>query len=235
MKRSIWIGFEPSQLDAMIVARHSIRKHLSQDIEIHSIILNDMIDKELYYRAYHITAGQIHDHISNAPCSTEFAISRFLTPILAGTGLALFMDCDMLVRADINEIFDNADLTKAISCVKHKHDKLAPTKMDNKDQVPYDRKNWSSVMLFNCDHPANKALTTELVNSLPGRDLHRFCWLKDEDIGEIPHEWNYLVGYDQPNGSVKIAHFTLGTPAMCIYRNNPLADEWREMLMDWVR
>jgi lipopolysaccharide biosynthesis glycosyltransferase len=235
-KRSIYIGYEPTQLDALIVARHSLRKHLkSIDIEVRSIVLNDLIDQDLYYRAFHVTCGQMYDHISNAPCSTEFAISRFLTVQLAQTGLALFMDCDMLIRADIHELFDLIDESKAVSCVWHQHDKLEPTKMVNKLQVPYERKNWSSVMLFNCDHPANRKLTTELVNRVPGRDLHRFCWLDDEDIGQIPREWNHLVGYDPQSNDVKIAHFTLGLPSIKEYSGNPLAHEWKATLLDWIR
>jgi hypothetical protein len=82
--------------------------------------------------------------------------------------------------------------------VKHDHQPTEHWKMDGQFQTRYHRKNWSSVCLFNCDHPANKALTVDLVNSAPGRDLHAFSWLADDLIGELPPEWNWLVGHSAP-------------------------------------
>jgi len=102
--------------------------------------------------------------------------------------------------------------------------------MDGMVQTSYSRKNWSSVMLFNCSHPSNKNLTVDLVNTVPGRDLHRFCWLKDNEIGELPLEWNYLVGYSKLNGSKPaLVHFTHGLPDLAGYEDQEYADEWRAM------
>jgi len=98
-------------------------------------------------------------------------------------------------------------------------------KMDGQAQTKYARKNWSSMMLFNCDHPANKALTHELVNSVPGRDLHRFCWLTDDLIGALPPRCNVPIG-EEVNVDPAIAHFTLGTPDLPGYAHAPYADEW---------
>ena len=102
--------------------------------------------------------------------------------------------------------------------------------LDGQAQTQYERKNWSSVMVFNVDHPANAQLTPAMVNALPGRDLHRFCWLEDDQIGELAPEWNFLVGHTDPSVEPKIVHFTEGGPWMSGYENVAYADEWRRQL-----
>lgn len=235
---SIWIGYEPRETDAFIVARSSLLRHISiAPPPIRGVILSDLEKAGLYRRKWHSTAGRMVDHISDAPMSTQFAITRFLTPYLCGyKGWALFMDCDMLVRADIAELFALAETDKAVMCVKHVHEPPEQLKMDAQEQTRYARKNWSSVMLFNCGHPSNQKLSLDLVNRVPGRDLHRFCWLEDREIGELPAEWNYLVGHTVLDQDVepKIVHFTNGTPAM-LGSGIPYADEWHEELLKWVR
>lgn len=241
--RSIWIGYEPRELDAFVVAEHSINRHLTANIPIRGLVLTNLTKRGLYKRPWHRTAGRMVDHISDAPMSTEFAISRFLTPKLALTGWALFMDCDMLVRADLAELFSLADPSKAVMCVKHVHEPREKIKMDDQEQLQYARKNWSSVMLFNCNHPSNQKLTLDLINRVPGRDLHRFCWLDDAEIGELPPEWNYLVGYSHLDVEPKIVHFTNGIPSMAGQQLNSdrpfnsgieYADEWNETLLGWL-
>jgi hypothetical protein len=106
--------------------------------------------------------------------------------------------------------------------------------MDGQAQTRYARKNWSSVILWNVDHPANKALTIELVNSVPGRDLHRFCWLEDDLIGELHPKWNWLVGHSDPEIDPAIVHFTDGIPTMQGYEDSEYADEWRAELERWA-
>ena len=115
-------------------------------------------------------------------------------------------------------------------CVKHDHRPSFNVKMDGQEQTSYPRKNWSSVMAFNVDHPANDALTADLVNALPGRDLHRFCWLADDEIGALPPEWNHLVGHSDDVRDPKIVHFTDGGPWFEAFRNVPYADEWFAVL-----
>lgn len=98
--------------------------------------------------------------------------------------------------------------------------------MDGQSQTAYPRKNWSSLMLVNCDHPANEALTLDTINELPGRDLHAFCWLTDDLIGELPAEWNHLVGVQPDNQDAKVLHYTLGIPSMPGYARCPRANDW---------
>jgi hypothetical protein len=158
--------------------------------------------------------GQLYDLISNAPCSTDFAISRFLVPILHQSGWALFADSDVVFLRDVRELFDLADPAKAVMVVQHENGHEPGSKMDGQAQVLYARKNWSSVMLFNCDHPANERLTLHEVNARPGRWLHRFGWLADSEIGALPAEWNWLVGVQPRPRAPAIAHYTLGTPEL---------------------
>jgi hypothetical protein len=244
---STWIGFDPREASAYAVARSSIR-FWDRQAEIHGVILADLQAKGLYYRPTDRRLGRLYDRLSatkdyNGEMSTEFAVSRFLVPALARKtwkdqnfgGWAIFMDCDVMVRANINHIKAHLDDSKAICCVKHAYEPATAAKMDNQVQTKYSRKNWSSVMAFNLDHEANNTLTVEMVNTLPGRDLHRFCWLDDDEIGKLPPEWNYLVGHTQGVSDPKIVHFTEGGPWFEAFRDVPFADEWRLELERWAR
>ncbi len=235
--RSIWIGFDAREAAAFAVARHSIERHLppDSDIEINGLVLDDMKRAGLFTRPQEKRDGVIWDLISGAPCATEFSISRFLVPRLAGDdGWALFMDCDMMLRTDITALFDACDASKAVMVVKHDHQPAAVTKMDGQVQMRYGRKNWSSVAAFNLAHPANRRLTVEMVNTVPGRDLHAFSWLQDGEIGELGVEWNWLVGHSDPDVEPKNVHFTDGIPLMRGYEDVAFAREWHEVLADWA-
>jgi len=154
---------------------------------------------------------------------------------LARTGWAMFMDCDILVRSNVLRLFENLDESKALYCVKHDYRPLLGDKMDGQAQQMYARKNWSSVMVFNCDHPSNKKLTVELINRVPGRDLHRFCWLEDDEIGELEPRWNWLVGEQENPGDPAIVHYTLGYPGLgAQFHDLPYAGEWFAFLHRWA-
>lgn len=199
------------------------------------LVLSDLERMGIYTRPWEIREnGQLWDVLSDAPMSTEFACSRFLTPILAKTGLALFMDCDILARGNVARLFDRAEKKYAVMVVKHHHDPDYQVKMDGQQQTKYLRKNWSSVMLFNVDHPANRKLTHEMVNTLPGRELHRFCWLEDDEIGELGPEWNYLVGHTSTEVEPQLVHFTDGVPFMAGYQHVEFAEEYRRELELWA-
>lgn len=235
-KRTVFIGWDTREGNAFVVARRSLRRHISSStVWMNWISLAALQHGRLYTRPIEHREGPngntiMWDVISDAPMATEHACARFLTPHLAETGWALFTDGDVLFRADINELFDQLDPSKALYCVHHKVQQAAGVKMDGQVQTQYSRKNWSSVMVFNVDHPANAALTVEMINTVPGRDLHRYCWLDDKDIGELDVEWNYLVGESSECLNPKICHFTLGIPDMPGYENVPFAEEWRAEL-----
>lgn len=232
MKRSIYIGYDPREADAYAVARGSLLRHLSEPISVHGLVLAQLQADGLYTRPVERIAGRLFDVKSrrddySGAMSTEFAISRFFVPHLAQTGWALFMDCDMLVRKDAAKLFALADHSKAVMCVQHDYTPSRREKMRGEIQTPYSRKNWSSLMLFNCDHPANAGLTLDLMNNATGKDLHGFCWLEDHHIGALPQTWNFLVGESERDADPAVVHFTNGVPSMTGYENVAFSDEWR--------
>jgi lipopolysaccharide biosynthesis glycosyltransferase len=229
LKRTVFIGYDEREADACHVAMSSLRRRSAGGFTVHLISMR-AVAKE-YRRPTELRDGRLWDVISQAPMSTSHAIARFFVPKLAQTGWAIFMDGDVLVRADVNDLFDSLDPGKALYCVHHDHRPASDRKMDGQIQTAYARKNWSSVVAFNCDHPANRALTLQLLNTAPGRDLHRFCWLDDSDIGSLDPAWNWLVGHSDPAIDPKIVHFTDGVPDMPGYERCAFADEWRAELM----
>lgn len=162
--------------------------------------------------------------------STEFSFSRFLTPFLCNyEGWALFFDNDMLMLDDIAKLWALRDERYAVQVVKHQHQPKEETKFLGEAQTKYEKKNWSSVMLFNCTKC--RALTPEYVSTASGLDLHQFKWLaSDDEIGELPHRWNHLVDYDPelPVNEISNLHYTLGGPYYSSYRRCGYADLWLE-------
>ena len=228
-EKQIWIGFDPrpAEVEAFAVARQTIKRRLSEPIVIHGLNLTALKAAGLYWRPTERRNEQLWDVISDAPMSTAFAISRFLVPYLAGRGQALFVDCDVMARADLVELFALADPDKACMCVKHDYTPKTERKMEGQTQLPYARKNWSSVVLWNCDHPKTKFLTPDVINAVRGLSLHQFTWLHDDDIGGLDPCWNHLVGDSRPNPDAKLVHFTNGSPNMAGHENCEFADEWR--------
>lgn len=312
----VYIGYDGRESAAYEVAESSLRKRASEHVAVTPLCADQLAACGLLRRPQD-RRGLIYDIPSNAPCATDFAISRFLVPHLAQIGWALFVDCDVVFLADVAELFAMADPSKAVMVVKHgtiqdgyavRFDErcelvsetdrktefyvhpvqkthllphsdwdylescllsagghslsrlgwsidcsnwrslvvrskegsdlflvspvardcvdeisaqkyiskliraMSKEKMDGQAQLAYSRKNWSSVMLFNCDHPANRRLSLQDVNERPGRDLHGFYWLHDSEIGELPGEWNWLVNVQPKPERPKIAHFTEGGP-----------------------
>jgi lipopolysaccharide biosynthesis glycosyltransferase len=150
--------------------------------------------------------------------SNQFIYSRFLVPhLMEYKGWAIFMDGDMLLRDDIEKLWALRDESKAVMIVKHDYKTKMTEKYLGSKNEDYPRKNWSSVILWNCEHAANKVVTTEFIENATGAQLHRFTWLTDDLIGELPAEWNWLdVEYDR-NLLAKLVHYTLGTP--CFHDN----------------
>jgi hypothetical protein len=223
---------------------------------IEPVVLQELIKSGEYTRPIKFIGKnhRLHDVISEAPMSTQFAISRFFVPYLvkksviehrkeydppAKYGWAMFVDCDIMCRHNLTELFNLVERhpEKAVFCVKHNHHVEIDNsyKKDAQVQTRYARKNWSSVMLFNVDHPSNDKLNLKLLNLRPGRDLHAFCWLKDKEIGELPLEWNWLVNVSEPCDDPAIVHFTEGGPWLHRYRDVPFADEWHANLVRWLK
>jgi lipopolysaccharide biosynthesis glycosyltransferase len=161
--------------------------------------------------------------------SNKFIYSRFLTPFLNEySGWAIFADGDMVCNHDITELWNLKDPSKAVQVVKHEYKTKKTVKYLGNKNEDYPRKNWSSLVLWNCGHPANKILTPEFIQDKPGSFLHRFSWLDDSQIGELPIEWNWLAIEYPNNPAAKIIHYTLGTPCFKEYSTTSQADIWQQ-------
>jgi lipopolysaccharide biosynthesis glycosyltransferase len=222
----VFVGYDPREDIAYQVCKHSIVSK-QPNATVVPLIQQELRDAGWYHRPVDKLA------------STEFTFTRFLIPELANfDGWALFMDCDMILTTDIKQLFDQADDQYAVMCVKHDYTPKGEIKMDGKKQTIYPRKNWSSVMLFNCSHPSNKKLTKDLVNNenIKGAYLHRFSWLDDHEIGELGKEWNWLVNwYSEPDDGIpKLIHYTEGGPWFENYRTCQYHREWKAELFDMM-
>lgn len=209
----VYIGYDPRETVAFYALAHSILRRSSAPVSITALMRSHL--KGLYTRARGATE------------STEFSLTRFLVPALSGfRGWSLYMDCDMLCRADLAQLFAEAERQRDKAVIVCPHDYVPKTSRKFLDQVQtrYERKNWSSLMLFNNERCT--ALTPEYVNAAPGLDLHRFAWTEDRLIGRLPLEWNWLVGEYPHNPAARIVHFTLGGPYFEAYRDCDYADEW---------
>ena len=210
----VFIGFDTVETVSYHVLSHSIQARCSEPVSITPLMLTQL-------------SGLIARERHNLQ-STEFSFSRFLVPHLCDyQGWALFMDCDMLVLDDMADLWKLRDDNFAIQVVKHDHVPKETTKFLGQPQSKYEKKNWSSVMLFN--NEMCKALTPDFVNTATGLELHRYQWLDgDHLIGDIPHRWNHLVGYDEtvPAGGVSNLHYTIGGPYFDDYKDTDYAAEW---------
>lgn len=210
----IFIGYDPREAVAFNVLSHSIHARASAPVIIAPLMLSQL-KKELWRERHPLQ-------------STDFSFSRFLTPFLSDyRGWSLFCDSDMLMLDDIQRLWDLRDDRFAVQVVKHDHKPTDRTKFLNEPQRPYEKKNWSSVMLFN--NAKCTTLTTDYVNRASGLELHQFKWLNDDSlIGELPRRWNHLVDYDPalPASEVSLLHFTEGGPYFEAYKNCGYAELW---------
>jgi hypothetical protein len=164
--------------------------------------------------------------------SNKFIYSRFLTPYLMDfSGWAIFADGDMVCQADISELWSLRDETKAVQVVKHDYKTKAAKKYLGNKNEDYPKKNWSSLILWNCGHPENSILTPEFIQSQPGSYLHRFSWLDEDLIGGLNTEWNWLAIEYPENPNAKLIHYTLGTPCFKDYANESMSEKWKNTLL----
>ena len=211
----IFIGYDPKEAVAYHTLAHSILRRSSIPVSIAPVMQSQL--KGLYTRPRGPTE------------STEFSLTRFLVPALSQyRGWSLFMDCDMLCRADMADLFKLTEDAgnRAVLVCKHDYVPNPARKFLNQVQTSYPRKNWSSVMLFN--NALCAALTPDYVNGAKPADLHRFNWTQDALLGDIPLEWNWLVGEYKHNPDAKNVHFTRGGPWFDDYRECDYAAEWFE-------
>jgi hypothetical protein len=209
----VYIGYDPREAVAYDTLAHSIRRRASIPLSIKPLVQKELREAGLYARGRGPTE------------STEFSLTRFLVPALAGyRGWSIFMDCDMLCRADIAELFAARQPDKAVMVVKHDYVPKTQRKFLDQVQTKYERKNWSSLMLFNNERC--RGLTPAYVNSATGLELHRLKWVDDALIGGLPKAWNWLVTEYDHDPAAKLVHYTLGGPWFDEYRDCDYAAEW---------
>lgn len=216
----IFIGYDPREAIAYHVCVNSIIRHSSVPVAVIPLALNNFQE----YTETH-TDG-----------SNQFIYSRFLVPYLMGyTGHAIFMDGDMILRGDIAELWAMRSLDKDVQVVKHDYKTRMTEKYLGAKNEDYPRKNWSSVMIFNCNNYPTRKLTPEYIQKSTGAHLHRFAWTSDDRVGELPPEWNWLPDEYGPNPDAKLLHYTLGTPCFHDFATTTMADEWHRerMLTDY--
>lgn len=209
----IFVGFDPKEEVVYHVLCASILRRSSVPVQFTPVALSTLKD--------------VFNRERNPLQSTEFSFSRFLVPYLSGyEGWSIFMDNDMLMLDDVAKLWELRDDRYAVMCVHHEHNPTEDVKFRSQVQTKYERKNWSSVMLMN--NSKCKALTPAYVETATGLDLHRFRWLRDEEIGAIPARWNHLVDYDPhlPLHQISNLHYTEGGPYFDDYSNCGYAQEW---------
>lgn len=194
----VFIGYDRRMPVLYNVAQHSLQTRSSVPLAITPLNLDHLKD--------------FYDRRPDPKQSTEFSFSRFLVPYLSGyAGWSLFMDNDMVIHGDIAEVFKLADDRFDVLCTKHNHVPTNATKFLNSPQTQYEKKNWSSFMLFN--NARCQRLNLDYVKQASGLDLHQFKWTTEDRIGDIPLEWNHLVGVSpNQNPWPKNFHYTNGGP-----------------------
>ena len=209
---NVFIGYDSRETVAYSVLAYSIQARASQPVSVTPLMLSQL--KEVLVRERHPLQ------------STDFSFSRFLTPYLSGyTGWSVFMDCDMLMREDVADLWKLREDRYAVMVVKHNHVPRETVKFLGEPQSKYGKKNWSSVMLFN--NARCRALSPEYVNRAAGLELHQFKWLhSDKLIGALPGRWNHLVGYNPPRTDAALVHYTIGGPYFDAYRECEYSREW---------
>jgi hypothetical protein len=227
----VFVGYDSRERGAYEVCVASMRRHSSIPLLIEPLDERRLRHADLYRREWRVEDGQFIDMRDRTPFSTEFSFTRFLVPALCQwRGVALFCDCDFLWRSDIAELFALADSKYsefAVQVVKHDHRPNETVKMDGRTQSRYYRKNWSSLIVWNCASPAHLMLTPHKVNSARGQWLHAFSWLDDSEIGGLDESFNWLEGTSSMSIDPKAIHFTRGGPWLPGWQDVSFGDAWR--------
>ena len=228
MNYNVYIGYDEREAIAAEVCAYSIKRRVLFDEPDIWFLKSQNIDT--YTRP------------KEPNQSTDFTYTRFMIPSIEmygvghGKQFSVFCDCDFLFLEDISELVYTVDSSKAVSVVKHpSYIPHTGIKMDGIAQHSMPRKNWASLIVFNNTHPSNRALTPEYVNTvMPGRKLHQFDWLQDDEIGSITMEWNTLDDYyllEYP----KAIHYTDGGPWFVDYNNTMYAQRWIDEFDDYTK
>ena len=210
---NIFVGFDQKEAIAYHTFVQSIIEKSSIPLSITPLAENNLDD----YSEKH-TDG-----------TNKFTYSRFLVPYLMNfRGWAIFVDGDMVCLSDIKELKQFFDPNVAVSVVKHNYKTKSKIKYFGQKNEDYPRKNWSSVIIWNCEHQKNKILTPEFISKKEGSFLHRFSWLDEIEIGELPKTWNWLAIEYPEKDNLNLIHYTLGTPCFKEYSESSLSKYWKK-------
>jgi lipopolysaccharide biosynthesis glycosyltransferase len=209
---NVYVGYDSKLDDVYNVCRFSILRN-SNNVNVIPIKQNLLREQKIYNREM------------DSEGTTEFTLTRFLGPLMNNyTGWSLFCDCDFLWTVNINEVFELRDDKYSVMVVKHDYQPKNNIKMQGQRQHIYPKKNWSSLMLFN--NSKCKILTSELIDTAKTSYLHQFEWVEENNIGSLPTEYNFLVGYN--SGSFKALHYTDGGPWYKQYENCDYSELWKK-------
>jgi lipopolysaccharide biosynthesis glycosyltransferase len=209
----IFIGYDPREAIAFHTCVNSIIRHATVPVSIVPLALN-------------LLEGYKETHTDG---SNHFIYSRFLVPhLMKFNGWAIFIDGDMIIREDIAKLWALREMDKDVVVVKHDYKTRMTEKYLGSKNEDYPRKNWSSVILWNCSSYPNRCLTPNFVMNATGAELHRFSWISDERIGQLPIEWNWLPDEFGINTDAKLLHYTLGAPCFTEFATTPQGDEWHQ-------
>lgn len=212
----IFIGYDAREAEVFHVCVQSILMNTKIPVQIIPLNLEQL--KSVY----------TEEHSDN---TNYFIYSRFLVPFLCNfESSALYIDGDMVVRGDLKDLMVLNDRSSAVNVVKHNYKTKKNIKYMGTKNEDFPRKNWSSVIIWNCDHDKNKILQPELIKKSSGKFLHRFEWLDDNEINELPREWNWLCDEYGENNSAKLIHYTLGAPCFNAFKDTPMAEEYNKYL-----
>ena len=216
----VFIGYDEGEKVAFHILAESIRRNSSQPVSITPLCLSNLPE---------FTRQKQENQ------STDFAFSRFMVPYLRSyTGYSIFMDCDMMFRGDIAELWEMRNYLQTVKCCKHTYQPKQNVKFRGAKNEPFPKKNWSSMMMTN--NAKCKALTPEFVNTATGLELHQFRWLESEDlIGSLPLTWNWLVSEYDYNVKADNVHFTLGGPYFKGYEKSDYANEWYRVYDELIK
>jgi hypothetical protein len=215
----VWVGYDPMEDASAKMLAHSIRSRTKMGIRIIPIVRDELLSHDLCTRPIDPNG------------STQFSITRFMVPhLMHNHGVGIFFDCDMLITRDIQEMFDLFDPRFAVQVAKHDYTPKTTHKMGGLPQTMYPRKNWSAAVMYNCDHPSTQGLTREVVERETPKFLHRFEWLRDDEIGGLPLECNFLVEeMQEPKEGLPFnIHHTLGAPIFRERQHVPYASYWKQ-------
>ena len=207
---NLFCGFDEREAIGWHVFVSSVLRHTSKPVAIHRL-----------------------DACGLPQGSNAFTMSRFLVPwLMRYQGHAIFADgADMLCLADIAELDALFNPRQAVQVVQHDYKTRNPRKYIGTsmeaDNVDYDRKNWASLMLINCEHPLWSGVTPDYLETASKLEMLQLRdGILNLEIGALPNAWNRIVDEGQPLEGAKICHFTAGVPWFPNYRNTPGADLW---------